>query len=100
MATCSQNPMLFYQLTFFTLANAWLEYIERCLVTPVGPIGRRSDRGLSFREARRILQVTEDASPEVIRAAYKALALKHHPDRGGSAEMMGRVNAAYGRLTR
>lgn len=29
----------------------------------------------------RILQVSRDAEPEVIERAYKALALKYHPDR-------------------
>lgn len=29
----------------------------------------------------RTLQVTRDAEPEVIERAYKALSMKHHPDR-------------------
>lgn len=34
-----------------------------------------------------ILQVTADAEPEVIEAAYKRLAFKYHPDRNpGSAD--------------
>lgn len=32
------------------------------------------------------LKVTEDAPAEVIRAAYRVLAAKHHPDRQGAAE--------------
>lgn len=32
------------------------------------------------------LKVTEDAPAEVIRAAYRVLAAKHHPDRQGTAE--------------
>jgi len=32
------------------------------------------------------LQVTADASPEVIRAAYKSLSAKYHPDRDASTE--------------
>lgn len=31
------------------------------------------------------LHVTEDAPEEVIRAAYRALSLKHHPDRTGDS---------------
>ncbi|MCC8104628.1 MAG: J domain-containing protein [Clostridiales bacterium] len=38
-----------------------------------------------------ILEVTPDASPDVIRAAYKALVKKLHPDNGGDAETY-RVN--------
>lgn len=41
-----------------------------------------------------ILQVTAEACPEVIRAAYKALALKYHPDKGGDPSEMLRINEA------
>jgi curved DNA-binding protein CbpA len=46
----------------------------------------------------RVLQVTPDAEPEVIQAAYRALARKHHPDAGGSAEKMSTLNSAWGTL--
>lgn len=45
-----------------------------------------------------VLHLLPSAPAEVIRAAYKAMALLCHPDRGGDTEMMQRVNAAYGRL--
>ena len=32
---------------------------------------------------------------ELVNAAYRKLAHSHHPDRGGSAERMAEVNAAY-----
>lgn len=32
---------------------------------------------------------------ETIKQTYKSLAMQHHPDRGGSLEMMKQVNAAY-----
>jgi len=34
-----------------------------------------------------ILDVPKDASADVIKKQYKKKALKHHPDRGGNAEM-------------
>lgn len=49
----------------------------------------------------RTLQVTRDAEPEVIERAFKALSLKHHPDRVGEAERtlatkrMAAINEAY-----
>ena len=46
-----------------------------------------------------VLFVTTDAPPEVIKAAYRALAQKHHPDHGGDEEEFKRIDAAYKRLT-
>ena len=43
----------------------------------------------------RVLQVIPDAEPEVIQAAYRALARKHHPDVGGSELEMATLNAAW-----
>ena len=42
-----------------------------------------------------VLQVTPDAEPEVIQAAYRALARKYHPDTGGSDLQMAKLNAAW-----
>ena len=42
-----------------------------------------------------VLQVSPDAEPEVIQAAYRALARKHHPDVGGSELQMAVLNAAW-----
>jgi len=43
----------------------------------------------------RLLQVISDAEPEVIQAAYRALARKYHPDMGGSNLQMAMLNAAW-----
>jgi curved DNA-binding protein CbpA len=43
----------------------------------------------------RLLQVIPNAEPEVIRAAYRALARKYHPDKGGSEAQMAMLNAAW-----
>jgi len=42
-----------------------------------------------------ILQVNRSAEPEVIRAAYRALAAKWHPDRGPSPDRMISINGAW-----
>lgn len=42
-----------------------------------------------------ILQVPCDASPEELKYAYRALAIEHHPDRGGDAEQFRAVAKAY-----
>lgn len=52
----------------------------------------------------RRLQVTREADAEVIERAYKALSLKHHPDRAvpsereSANERMRRINEAYSTL--
>ena len=46
-----------------------------------------------------VLQVAHTAEPEVIRAAYRALAGKWHPDRGASPERMIAINEAWRTLS-
>ena len=49
-----------------------------------------------------VLMVTRDASPEVIRAAYKALSQKWHPDRNehpDAPQIMTLLNQAYEELS-
>lgn len=49
------------------------------------------------------LKIARDAPPEVIRAAYKSLAHKYHPDRNqnspGAARIMSLINIAYEELS-
>lgn len=92
---------MLFQQTFYTplrLAIFWLDYLHKLLGT-TGRFGNKRDKEEpSLREAHQILQVAEEACPEVIKAAYRALVLKHHPDQGGSVEVMKRLNDAYARL--
>ncbi len=44
------------------------------------------------------LHLLPSAPPEVVKAAYKALAMKLHPDHGGDTDAMQRINDAYRRL--
>lgn len=46
-----------------------------------------------------VLHLLPSAPPEVIKAAYKALALITHPDRGGDAEAFRKIQEAYEELT-
>jgi curved DNA-binding protein CbpA len=43
----------------------------------------------------KVLQVDPSAEFDVIRAAYRVLAAKHHPDAGGSAKQMAIINVAW-----
>ena len=47
----------------------------------------------------RLLGVSPGDPPEAIRQRFRELARTHHPDRGGSAEKMSALNAAYARIT-
>lgn len=56
------------------------------------------DRHLCLRTSRdpyRVLYLRPDAPPEVIRAAYRALANLYHPDKGGDGVRMAELNVAY-----
>jgi curved DNA-binding protein CbpA len=48
-----------------------------------------------MRDFYEILQVHRRAEPEVIRAAYRILAHKYHPDHGGDAARMVDLNDAF-----
>ena len=41
------------------------------------------------------LYLLEGAPLEIVRAVYKALAVKHHPDKGGDVGVMSSINVAY-----
>lgn len=42
-----------------------------------------------------VLEVSQTASPEVIKAAYRQQMLKAHPDQGGSPEAFAEVQQAF-----
>lgn len=46
-----------------------------------------------------VLGIASDASQAEIKRVYRAMAALHHPDKGGDAEVMARVNAAYACLS-
>jgi curved DNA-binding protein CbpA len=48
-----------------------------------------------MRDHYEVLQVHRQAGPDVIRAAYRALARKHHPDFGGDVVQMVALNEAW-----
>lgn len=50
------------------------------------------------RDPYEVLGVRPDSPPEVIEAAHRALAKRHHPDAGGSVEAMKEINAALERV--
>jgi curved DNA-binding protein CbpA len=56
---------------------------------------------MSVIDPYRVLQVQPDAEHEVVHAAFRALAMKYHPDRDASpmaARRMSQLNEAYARV--
>lgn len=51
-------------------------------------------------EARKILGVSPTDSPEEIKAVYRRMAMKHHPDRGGDQATFVKVKEAFETLER
>lgn len=43
----------------------------------------------------RVLGLDRGAPPERVKQRYRELASEHHPDRGGSSEVMAQINVAY-----
>jgi hypothetical protein len=74
--------------------SAWLAQTARPAPIPPGA----TDRGMSLREARDLLGVSETAGRAEINAAYKRLMQRAHPDHGGSTGLASQLNAARDRL--
>jgi hypothetical protein len=65
---------------------------------PRSPGPELQPTGMSAAEARSILGVEPDATPEQIRAAYARLMQRAHPDKGGTTGLAAQLNAARDRL--
>jgi hypothetical protein len=92
--------------------RAWLnaqEKVRRAAMTPAERDAEDAEEAEAWREihelmrraeplshAERVLGIKHGDDPK---AAYRALAKKHHPDVGGNAAKMVEINAAYEVLT-
>jgi len=65
-----------------------------------GKLRKRGGDRMTHEEARRLLEVPIDATPDEIRAAHRRLVARVHPDVGGSADLTRQVNAARDTLLR
>merc|ERR1719171_2655698 len=62
---------------------------------PGGMGGRRSRANVNTTKLYEILGVEKDASPDVIKKAYRKLAVKNHPDKGGDPETFKEIQQAH-----
>lgn len=56
---------------------------------------RSHQRATAIDEALKTLGLTEKASKDDVKRAYRRAAFRHHPDRGGDAKQFSRVTRAY-----
>ena len=75
-------------------AGLWMVLSSRIRSVPI----RREAMGDT--EARSILGLGEDATPEAIQSAWRRLMGRAHPDQGGTEGLAARLNAARDRLLR
>jgi DnaJ family protein A protein 2 len=58
------------------------------------------NRDESLEDPWETLGVPRDADDNTIKKAYKKLAMKHHPDKGGDPEQFKKIQSAYDRITK
>ena len=80
------------------LIHAYLDYSDppwrQRQGAGAGGSAAMANTSMSRQEACEVLGVTENATPEQITAAHRALMQKLHPDRGGSTYLAAKVNLA------
>jgi len=59
------------------------------------PGGGRRSKPVDTTKLYKILEVEQDASESKIKTAYRKLAIKHHPDKGGDPEKFKEITRAY-----
>mmetsp|Transcript_6300 Transcript_6300/g.8622 ORF Transcript_6300/g.8622 Transcript_6300/m.8622 type:complete len:101 (+) Transcript_6300:88-390(+) len=59
-----------------------------------GP-GRRGNKDVDTTKFYKLLEVEKNASEGDIKKAYRKLAVKHHPDKGGDPEKFKEITRAY-----
>ncbi len=87
----ADDPLRRYYLDREELARVDREAVEALLHR----FWRGLDRGEARRRALAELELEDPVGLEEIRARYRQLAARHHPDRGGDLERMQRLNAAW-----
>jgi DnaJ family protein A protein 2 len=60
-----------------------------------GPGGRRAKKDVDTTKFYKLLEIEKNASESDIKKAYRKLAVKHHPDKGGDAEKFKEITRAY-----
>lgn len=84
------DPLRAYYLDLSNLTDTTREDVDAML----GRFWSRFSRDERRQEALATLDLQEGADADAIRAQYRRLAMRHHPDRGGDAGRLQAINAA------
>ncbi|HEX4207467.1 MAG TPA: J domain-containing protein [Ktedonobacteraceae bacterium] len=87
MGTKSSNTRSFTGLLWDVLRLS-VKTLWKSSVNPARPLMQRQ-------QALAALGLPPHATPQQIKKRYRALAKRHHPDRGGDPQQMQRIIAAY-----
>jgi hypothetical protein len=83
--------------------DSWLSQMRRDLTADVVYKNQRPQSGQlrppSLTGAYATLHLLPTAPPELVKAAYRCLAMINHPDVGGDTESMQQINVAYAQLS-
>ena len=78
---------------------AWTQRGERWIPLNYGSgVQHKCQSAARSDDPYRVLFLRPDAPPEVIKAVYRVLAVRYHPDKGGDLGAMTRLNVAYQKI--
>lgn len=83
----SRPPKSFVSLLWDVL-RVGMRTLWKSNINPARPLVERQ-------QALAVLGLPANATPQQIKRRYRALAKRHHPDRGGDQQQMQRIIAAY-----
>ncbi len=93
-AVAASDPLRAWYLDLANLRDTDAAAAERLVGDFWRLLARTDQRG----EALAVLGLSDPVGDDEIKAAYRRLAMRHHPDRGGDTQTLQRLNAAASAL--
>ncbi len=89
----SSRPPKSFASLLWNVLRVGMRTLWQSNINPARPLVERQ-------QALAVLGLPANATPQQIKRRYRALAKRHHPDRGGDQQQMQRIIAAYQYLTK